>query len=260
MASNVVDISAIVEGAEILAQCEYGPFFGRFLRWRSFFCRAILEVAWSVLKDIWGFFLVAEIQLQRYDLPLQPSWARVAPCYDHDFHVDWSWSEGAFKWDGCQGSRLVVAHISRCSQCQVTSIQNVSCSKLTDEKWSKQWNHTNTHRNNAKELWHLFQTSEIHNTWAILHLFGQPPLFHSQPWQVISAFTSCVGALSTFSTCHLDFFHQDRLFCFKYQSPEAAFLVRNFGVDPFFSVTLKLKLDFQPKLQDGQTNSLAHSK
>lgn len=25
----------------------------------------------------------------------------------------------------------------------------------------------------------------------------------------ISAFTSCVGALSTFSTCHLDFFHQD---------------------------------------------------
>lgn len=59
------------------------------------------------------------------------------------------------------------------------------------------------------ESWHLFQTSEIYKTWAILHLFGQPSHFHSQPWQVISAFTSCVGALSTFSTCHLDFFHQD---------------------------------------------------
>lgn len=110
---------------------EYGPFLRRFLRWRSFFCRAILEVAWSVLKDIWGFFRVAEIQLQRCDLWLQPSWARVAPCYDHDFHVDWSWSEDALKWDDCQGSRLVVAHISRCWQCQVRSIQNVACSKLS---------------------------------------------------------------------------------------------------------------------------------
>ena len=76
------------------------------------------------------------------------------------------------------------------------------------EKRSKAWNHTNTHGNNAKESWH-FQTSEIYKTWAILHLFGQPSLFHPKPWQVISAFTSCVGALSTFSTCHLDLFHQN---------------------------------------------------
>ena len=124
---------------------EYGPFSRRFLRWRSFFCRAIVEVAWSVLKDIWGLFRVAEIQLQRYDLPLQPSWARVAPCYDHDFHVDWSWSEDASKWDDCQGSRLVVAHISRCWQCQVTSIQNVACSKLSQNfgTFSDSWDINN---------------------------------------------------------------------------------------------------------------------
>ena len=88
----------------------------------------------------------------------------------------------------------------------------------------------------------------------------------------ISAFTSCVGALSTFSTCHLDFFHQDHgrlddddaagggtVFSVSVSVSRSCLPCSKSWSGPFFSVT-KPKVDFQPKLQDGQTNSLAHSK